>query len=191
MTGSPGVGKSTFIESWGMSMIDRGHRVAVLAIDPSSYRTGGSILGDKVRMQRLGLDDRAFVRPQASRLMLGGAAAATMECTLLCEAAGYDTIVVETVGVGQNELDVADLVDAVVVLVLPTAGDELQGMKRGIMEIADIVMITKSDIDVAATNRAKAIHRSAPGDAARPTSIMAGTRGRRQRYHARRTPPAG
>ncbi|MCU0331514.1 MAG: methylmalonyl Co-A mutase-associated GTPase MeaB [Candidatus Kapabacteria bacterium] len=156
-SGPPGVGKSTLIERFGMDLVLSNHRVAVLAVDPSSKRTGGSILGDKTRMAHLGIHERAFVRPQASHLMLGGTAASTGESIALCEAAGYTTVVIETVGVGQSEIDVAELVDCFVLLVLPTSGDDLQGIKRGIMEVADIVAVTKSDIDPIAARRAQAV----------------------------------
>lgn len=147
ITGSPGVGKSSFIEKYGTLLLADGHRVAVLAIDPTSPRTGGSILGDKSRMSALAHDDRAFVRPSPSRGALGGVAHRTREAILLCEAAGYDRILIETVGVGQSEIAVSDLVDCFVLLLQPGAGDELQGMKRGIMEFADVVVITKADGD--------------------------------------------
>lgn len=161
ITGSPGVGKSTFIETFGLQQIEAGHRVAVLAVDPTSKRSGGSILGDKVRMQHLSVHDMAFVRPSPSRLALGGATATTRESILLCEAAGYDTIIVETVGVGQSEIDVADMVDMFLLLVLPTAGDEVQAIKRGVMEVADAVIVTKADIDDEATSRATSQYTSA------------------------------
>ncbi|MBS1560430.1 MAG: methylmalonyl Co-A mutase-associated GTPase MeaB [Bacteroidetes bacterium] len=161
ITGSPGVGKSTFIETFGLQQIAAGHRVAVLAVDPTSKRSGGSILGDKVRMQHLSVHDNAFVRPSPSRLALGGATATTRESILLCEAAGYDTIIVETVGVGQSEIDVADMVDMFLLLVLPTAGDDVQAIKRGVMEVADAVIVTKADIDTEATSRATAQYTSA------------------------------
>jgi LAO/AO transport system kinase len=157
VTGAPGVGKSSIIENWGASMLRDGHKVAVLAIDPSSKRTGGSILGDKTRMQSLANAPDAFVRPQPSGNHLGGTARATRLCIPLCEAAGFDTILVETVGVGQSEVEVADMVDACLLLTLPTAGDDVQAIKRGIMEVADVVAVTKSDIDRAAAQRAAAI----------------------------------
>lgn len=160
ITGAPGVGKSTLVETLGLHAVAEGHRVAVLAVDPSSRRTGGSILGDKVRMPRLSNHDHAFVRPSPSRLVLGGATSTTREMILLCEAAGFDTIIVETVGVGQSEIDVADMVDLFLLLVLPTAGDDVQGIKRGIMEVADAVVVTKADIDPAAAMRAVAQYRS-------------------------------
>ena len=145
ITGVPGVGKSTTIDTLGTMLIDKGHRVAVLAVDPSSSRTGGSILGDKTRMARLSLDARAFVRPSPSSGTLGGVAARTRETMLLCEAAGYDVVLVETVGVGQSETAVADMTDTFLVLMLPGAGDELQGLKKGILELADIVAVNKAD----------------------------------------------
>ena len=155
ITGVPGVGKSTLIEALGMQLIAAGKRPAVLAIDPSSPITGGSILGDKTRMGQLSVDPRAFVRPSPTGGTLGGAHARTREAILVCEAAGYDPIVVETVGVGQSEVAVADMVDAFVVLLLPNAGDDLQGIKKGILEVADILAINKADIDPAAARRAR------------------------------------
>lgn len=147
ITGSPGVGKSTFIEAWGTQIADAGHKVAVLAVDPSSRRTGGSILGDKVRMPKLSVHDNVYVRPSPSRLALGGTTTSMREGILVCEAAGFDTIIIETVGVGQSESDVADMVDLFVLLAMPNAGDDVQGIKRGIMEMADMVVVTKSDVD--------------------------------------------
>ncbi|MGA0561160.1 methylmalonyl Co-A mutase-associated GTPase MeaB [Ancylobacter sp. VNQ12] len=154
ITGVPGVGKSTTIDALGTHLLAQGHRVAVLAVDPSSTRTGGSILGDKTRMARLSMDSRAFVRPSPSAGTLGGVAARTRETMLLCEAAGYDVILVETVGVGQSETAVSDMTDTFLVLMLPGAGDELQGIKKGIIELADIVAVNKAD--GANTPRAKA-----------------------------------
>jgi LAO/AO transport system kinase len=145
ITGVPGVGKSTFIERAGMHILEQGHRLAVLAIDPSSTRSGGSILGDKTRMERLSADARAFIRPSPSRGSLGGVAHATRESMLLCEAAGYNVIIIETVGVGQSETAVFDMVDHFLLLMLAGAGDELQGIKRGIMEMAHSMAITKCD----------------------------------------------
>lgn len=145
ITGVPGVGKSSFIEVFGMELIKRGHRVAVLAIDPSSSRSRGSILGDKTRMQRLGQCDEAFIRPSPTGGSLGGVARKTRESVLLCEAAGFDRILVETVGVGQSETAVKSLVDFFILLMLAGAGDELQGIKRGIMEMADLLLINKAD----------------------------------------------
>ncbi len=145
ITGVPGAGKSTFIESFGTMLCERGHRVAVLAIDPSSTLSGGSILGDKTRMERLSRHPNAFVRPSPSGGMLGGVARKTRETLLLCEAAGYDVIIVETVGVGQSETSVRSMVDCFLLLMLTGAGDELQGMKKGIMEMIDIMLINKAD----------------------------------------------
>ncbi|WP_018389827.1 methylmalonyl Co-A mutase-associated GTPase MeaB [Ancylobacter sp. FA202] len=145
ITGVPGVGKSTTIDSLGSHLIAQGHKVAVLAVDPSSSRTGGSILGDKTRMGRLALEERAFIRPSPAAGTLGGVAARTRETMLLCEAAGYDVVLVETVGVGQSETAVADMTDTFLVLMLPGAGDELQGIKKGIIELADIVAVNKAD----------------------------------------------
>lgn len=153
ITGVPGVGKSTFIDELGTRLLDAGKRVAVLAIDPTSQLSGGSILGDKTRMQRLALDPRAFVRPSPSGLTPGGVARRTRETILLCEAAGYDVVLVETVGVGQGETAVADMVDFFLVLVLPGAGDELQGIKKGVFELADAFAVNKSDGDGAARAR--------------------------------------
>lgn len=145
ITGVPGVGKSTFIEAFGEDLIAEGHRVAVLAIDPSSQLNRGSILGDKTRMERLSKSENAFIRPSAANNALGGVAARTKEATLLCEAAGFDRILVETVGVGQSEIEVRNMVDYFMLLMLAGAGDELQGIKRGIMEMADALVITKVD----------------------------------------------
>ncbi len=147
ITGVPGVGKSTFIDSFGSFLTGQGHRVAVLAVDPSSARTGGSILGDKTRMARLAVDDRAFVRPSPSSGTLGGVAEATRETMLVMEAAGYDVVLVETVGVGQSEFVVADMVDTFLFLTLARTGDSLQGMKRGILELADVIGVNKADGD--------------------------------------------
>ena len=145
ITGVPGVGKSTFIDQLGMNLIADGHRVAVLAVDPSSGRTGGSILGDKTRMTRLANDEHAFVRPSPSAGTLGGVAKATRETMLVMEAAGYDTVLVETVGVGQSEYVVAGMVDTFLFLTLARTGDQLQGMKRGILELADVIGVNKAD----------------------------------------------
>ena len=147
ITGVPGAGKSTFIESYGLNLIQNGHKVAVLAIDPSSTKTGGSILGDKTRMQELSVNENAFIRPSSSGGQLGGASAFTREVMMLCEAAGYDRILVETVGVGQSETTLSELTDVFLLLVVPGTGDELQGIKRGIMEMADIIIINKCDGD--------------------------------------------
>ncbi len=153
ISGAPGAGKSTFIEAFGLHQIDRGHRVAVLAVDPSSRRSGGSILGDKTRMERLARNDAAFIRPSPAGTTLGGIARRSREALLVCEAAGFDLILVETVGVGQSELAVADMTDLFVLLVSPGTGDELQGIKRGIMELADLVVVTKVDGELAGTAR--------------------------------------
>mgnify|MGYP002633868898 CR=1 FL=1 len=148
LSGTPGVGKSTFIEAFGMILIGQGLRVAVLAVDPSSARTGGSILGDKTRMDRLARAPGAFIRPSPSRTHLGGVARRTREAVALCEAAGFDVVLIETVGVGQSETVVADLSDIFVLLLAPGGGDELQGVKRGIMEMADIILVNKADGDM-------------------------------------------
>ena len=145
ITGVPGVGKSTFIEAIGLFLIEQGHRVAVLAVDPSSQLTGGSIMGDKTRMNELAQHPRAFIRPSPSSGILGGVARKTRETMLICEAAGYDVVIVETVGVGQSETIVASMVDLFLLLMLPNAGDELQGIKKGVLELADLVVINKSD----------------------------------------------
>jgi LAO/AO transport system kinase len=161
ISGVPGVGKSTFIEALGMFLIERGHRPAVLAVDPSSTVHGGSILGDKTRMELLSQRTEAFIRPSPSSGSLGGVAEHTREAVLLCEAAGYDIIIVETVGVGQSETAVAGMTDAFVLLMLPNAGDDLQAIKKGIMELADLVVFNKADIDPAAAALAAAQMRSA------------------------------
>ena len=145
LTGTPGVGKSTFIESFGMMVAEQGHKVAVLAVDPSSTRSGGSILGDKTRMERLSRHPNAFIRPSPSQNELGGVARRTRETIRLVEAAGFDTVLVETVGVGQSETMVAEMTDLFLLLLSPAGGDELQGVKRGIMEIADLIVINKAD----------------------------------------------
>jgi len=147
ITGVPGVGKSTFIESFGMMLVEKGHRVAVLAVDPSSARSGGSVMADKTRMEKLSADPRAFIRPSPSGGTLGGVARKTRETMLVCEAAGYDPVIVETVGVGQSEISVASMVDFFLVLLLAGAGDELQGLKKGILELADALAINKADGD--------------------------------------------
>jgi len=147
ITGVPGVGKSTFIDQFGIDLTGAGHRVAVLAVDPTSSRTGGSILGDKTRMERLAVDPAAFVRPSPAGRSLGGVTRATRETILLCEAAGFDVVIVETVGVGQSETVVADMVDFFLVLMLAGAGDELQGIKKGVLELADLVAVNKADGD--------------------------------------------
>jgi LAO/AO transport system kinase len=155
ITGAPGSGKSTFIEALGLYLIAASHRVAVLAVDPSSSRSGGSILGDKTRMERLAQAPEAFIRPSPSGGAVGGVAEKTREALLVCEAAGFDVVLVETVGVGQSETAVAGMVDVFVLLELPNAGDDLQALKKGIVELADIVVITKADIDPMATELAQ------------------------------------
>jgi LAO/AO transport system kinase len=150
------VWESTFIEQLGMQLLSAGRRVAVLAVDPSSRRTGGSILGDKVRMPLLSSQESAFVRPTPSKATLGGAAPSTRDAITVCEEAGFDTIIIETVGVGQSETDVADMTDMFVLLALPNSGDDVQGIKRGIMEVADAIVVTKADVDSAAANRSVA-----------------------------------
>ena len=156
ISGVPGVGKSTFIEALGLFLIDRGHRVAVLAVDPSSSIGGGSILGDKTRMERLSVEERAYIRPSPSSGTLGGVAEKTREAMRLCEAAGHDIVIVETVGVGQSETAVAGMTDMFVLMQLPNAGDDLQAIKKGVMELADLVVINKADLDEAAATRARA-----------------------------------
>ena len=151
LSGTPGVGKSTFIETLGLMLIERGLRVAVLAVDPSSARSGGSILGDKTRMEQLSRAPEAFIRPSPSQRTLGGVGRRTREAAALCEAAGYDVILIETVGVGQSETMVAEMTDVFALLLAPAGGDELQGVKRGIMEIADLVIVNKADGDLKAT----------------------------------------
>src|SRR5215831_10572653 len=164
ITGPPGVGKSTFIEALGLHLVDHGHRVAVLAIDPSSPVTRGSILGDKTRMERLAQRDEAFIRPSASGGALGGVAQRTRESMLVCEAAGYDVVIVETVGIGQSEVAVAGMVDFFLVLLQPGSGDELQGIKKGVLELADGLVVNKADGDqAAAAERARAAHAEALG----------------------------
>jgi len=145
LTGVPGVGKSTFVDALGSRLVDDGHRVAVLAVDPTSTRTRGSILGDKTRMARLAVSDAAFIRPSPSAGTLGGVARATRETMLVLEAAGFDVVIVETVGVGQSEVTVRDMVDIFVVLMLPGAGDALQGIKKGVLELADLLVVNKAD----------------------------------------------
>ncbi|MDF1802965.1 methylmalonyl Co-A mutase-associated GTPase MeaB [Thalassovita sp.] len=148
LSGTPGVGKSTFIESFGMMLTAQGLRVAVLAVDPSSTRSGGSILGDKTRMDHLSRDPNAFIRPSPSQSHLGGVARRTREAVALCEAAGFDVVLIETVGVGQSETVVAEMSDLFILLLAPAGGDELQGVKRGIMEMADIILVNKADGDL-------------------------------------------
>ena len=155
ISGVPGVGKSTFIEGLGLYLIEQGLRVAVLAVDPSSSVTGGSILGDKTRMELLSQNPAAFIRPSPSACSLGGVAEKTRESMLVCEAAGFDVIIIETVGVGQSETAVAGMTDIFCLLQLPNAGDDLQAIKKGIMEIADLIVINKADIDPVAAMRAK------------------------------------
>jgi LAO/AO transport system kinase len=162
ITGVPGVGKSTLIDQLGSNLTANGHRLAVLAVDPSSVRSGGSILADKTRMRRLASDENAFIRPSPTAGTLGGVAAKTRETMLLCEAAGFDVILVETVGAGQSEVAVADMVDFFLVLMLPGAGDELQGIKKGIVELADMIAVNKADGDnVERAKRAAAEYLSA------------------------------
>ena len=156
ISGVPGVGKSTFIEALGLYLIGQGHRVAVLTIDPSSTVSGGSILGDKTRMEHLSVHEKAYIRPSPSSGTLGGVAEKTREAMLVCEAAGYDVVIVETVGVGQSEIAVAGMTDMFVLMQLPNAGDDLQAIKKGVMEIADLVVINKADIDKNAATRAEA-----------------------------------
>jgi LAO/AO transport system kinase len=156
ISGVPGVGKSTFIEALGLYLIGRGHRVAVLTIDPSSTVSGGSILGDKTRMEKLSVHERAYIRPSPSSGTLGGVAEKTREAMLVCEAAGYDIVIVETVGVGQSETAVAGMTDMFVLMQLPNAGDDLQAIKKGVMELADLVVINKADLDTDAATRARA-----------------------------------
>ncbi len=156
ISGVPGVGKSTFIEVLGLYLIEQGHRVAVLTIDPSSTVSGGSILGDKTRMEKLSVHEKAYIRPSPSSGTLGGVAEKTREAMLVCEAAGYDVVIVETVGVGQSETAVANMTDMFVLMQLPNAGDDLQAIKKGVMELADLVIINKADIDADAAMRAQA-----------------------------------
>src|SRR6202020_111925 len=171
ITGAPGVGKSTTIDAIGSMLTAEGHKIAVLAVDPSSQRTGGSILADKTRMARLSIDPNAFIRPSPASGTLGGVAAKTRETMLLCEAAGYDVILVETVGVGQSEIAVADMTDFFLVLVLPGGGDELQGLKKGVVELADMIAINKADGDnlaramITAAEYGAALHILAPASA--------------------------
>ncbi|WP_119461329.1 methylmalonyl Co-A mutase-associated GTPase MeaB [Rhodospirillaceae bacterium SYSU D60014] len=162
ISGAPGVGKSTFIESFGQHVIEQGHRIAVLAVDPSSRVSGGSILGDKTRMAELARQEQAFIRPSPAGDSLGGVARRTRETLLACEAAGFDVVVVETVGVGQSETAVADMVDMFILLLMPGGGDDLQGIKRGIVELADLLLVNKADGDLAAAaGRTAAEYRNA------------------------------
>ena len=168
ITGVPGVGKSTFIDQLGLNLVDAGHKVAVLAVDPTSSRTGGSILGDKTRMERLSVSPGAFIRPSPAGATLGGVTRATRETVLVCEAAGFDVVLVETVGVGQSETVVADMVDFFLVLMLSGAGDDLQGIKKGILELADMIAVNKADGDnetraqLAASDYRMALHLMTP-----------------------------
>jgi LAO/AO transport system kinase len=148
LSGTPGVGKSTFIEAFGMMLVGQGLSVAVLAVDPSSARSGGSILGDKTRMERLSREPMAFIRPSPSQAQMGGVARRTREAVALCEAAGFDVVLIETVGVGQSEIMVAEMCDLFILLMAPAGGDELQGVKRGIMEMADLILVNKADGDL-------------------------------------------
>ncbi len=148
LTGVPGAGKSTTIESLGLWLIEQGHKVAVLVIDPSSARTGGSILGDKTRMPRLSLSDEAYIRPSPASGVLGGVAWRTLEAMLLCEAAGFDVVIVESVGIGQSEAELAEIIDTLCLLLVPAGGDELQGIKRGVVELADVIAVNKADGDL-------------------------------------------
>jgi LAO/AO transport system kinase len=179
ISGPPGVGKSTFIESFGNHIIDEGHQLAVLAVDPSSRLTGGSILGDKTRMGELVNRPEAFIRPSPGGSQLGGVARRTREAMLLCEAAGFDVVVVETIGVGQSEVAVSDMVDLFALLVSPGGGDELQGIKRGIMELADLVIVNKADGDLAPAaartrgDYASAVHLLRPKWNAWSTEVLA------------------
>ncbi|MBU6371382.1 MAG: methylmalonyl Co-A mutase-associated GTPase MeaB [Alphaproteobacteria bacterium] len=161
LTGVPGVGKSTTIESFGLMLAEAGRRVAVLAVDPTSQRSGGSILGDKTRMAQLSVHPSAFIRPSPAGATLGGVARKTRETLLLCEAAGFDVVIVETVGVGQSETVVADMVDIFIALMLPNAGDELQGIKKGLLEVADAIVVNKADLDPKAAERAVRTYRDA------------------------------
>jgi LAO/AO transport system kinase len=164
ITGPPGVGKSSFIETLGLHLLGEGHRVAVLAVDPSSPVTGGSILGDKTRMERLAREEAAYIRPSPSGGTLGGVAHRTRETMLLCEAAGFDVVLVETVGIGQSEVTVASMVDFFLVLLQPGAGDELQGVKKGVLELADALVVNKADQDGGrAAEQTRAQYRSALG----------------------------
>ncbi len=168
ISGAPGVGKSTFVDALGTWLTARGHRVAALAVDPSSARSGGSILGDKTRMHRLARDSHAFVRPSPGGGVLGGVAARTREAIALCEAAGFDVVLVETIGVGQSEVAVASMVDFLLLLALPGAGDELQGIKRGITELADAVFVNKADGD------RRALAEQARGDFEQALALLRG-----------------
>lgn len=184
VTGVPGVGKSTLIDTFGSLLTSKGLKVAVLAIDPTSRRSGGSILGDKTRMAKLSMDPGAFIRPSPAGDTLGGAAARTREAMLLCEAAGFDVVIVETVGVGQSETMVSDMVDLLLALMLPNAGDELQGIKKGLLEVVDILAVNKCDLDRKAAERARsgyetALHLVAPAEGAHtaPVRLVSGQTG--------------
>ncbi len=170
ITGPPGVGKSSFIEALGLFLIEAGHRVAVLAIDPSSPITGGSILGDKTRMERLARSERAFIRPSPSGGTLGGVAQRTREVMLVCEAAGYDVVIVETVGIGQSEITVAGMVDFFLVLLQPGSGDELQGIKKGVLELADGLVVHKADGELAQAAQRSSAHFASALSLLRPLS---------------------
>jgi len=178
ISGMPGVGKSTFIDAFGSFLLKQGHRVAVLAVDPSSTVSGGSILGDKTRMATLARDDRAYIRPSPSAQTLGGVSRRTREAMLLCEAAGFDIVLVETVGVGQSETVVSQMVDLFLVLVLPGAGDELQGIKKGILELADLIAVNKADGDrlpaarEAAAQLSSALRITRSDEAWRPRAVL-------------------
>ena len=182
ITGAPGVGKSTTIDALGTMLTKQGRKVAVLAVDPSSRRTGGSILADKTRMARLANDANAFIRPSPASGTLGGVAARTRETMLLCEAAGYDVVLVETVGVGQSEIAVADMTDFFLLLMLPGAGDELQGLKKGVVELADMIAVNKADGDNIARAKAAAAEYRAALHILTPRSAN----GRRRSSHIRR-----
>jgi len=179
ISGAPGVGKSTFIEAFGLTVIERGHKVAVLAVDPSSKRGGGSLLGDKTRMAELAKDARAFIRPSPAGATLGGVARRTREAIGLAEAAGFDVVIVETVGVGQSETAVADMVDMFLLLLAPGAGDELQGLKKGIVELADLILVNKADGDLkpaalrAVAEYRHALHLLRPGSPHWSTEVRA------------------
>jgi LAO/AO transport system kinase len=178
ITGVPGVGKSAFIERLGVMLVEKGHRVAVLAVDPSSSRSGGSVLADKTRMERLATEDRAYIRPSPSGGSLGGVARKTREAVLVCEAAGYDIVIIETVGVGQSEITVKSMVDFFLVLMLAGAGDELQGIKKGILELADAIAINKADgdniekADAARAEYEKAVHLLRPASPTWVTPVL-------------------
>jgi LAO/AO transport system kinase len=178
ISGPPGAGKSTLIDQLGMNLIGEGHKVAVLAVDPTSSRTGGSILGDKTRMGRLASDDHAFIRPSPAGTSLGGVTKTTRETIAIAEAAGFDVVLVETVGVGQSETAVSNMVDVFVVVAIPGAGDELQGIKRGLIELADIIAVNKADGDNveranrAATEYRAALHILAAGNAAWKPAVL-------------------